>query len=471
MSEAHASARGGRSRRLLFSAFTTVGVPNNVPGLWRHPTARHLDHTDLRQWIELAQLLEAGGFDMLFLADQAGVYDTYHGCADQALRDGIGVPLGDPEVLLSALAAVTDDLGLTFTSSTLQELPFNFARRISTLDHLSGGRVGWNIVTGYLDNAARNFGLPQQLPHDERYRQAEEYLDVVYRLWETSWEDGSLPRDARRGCYADPAKVHPIDFHGGFYDVEGPHLVEPSPQRTPVLFQAGSSSAGRRFAARHAEIVFLIARNPEGASVHINDVRQLAQANGRRAEDIRFIQGLWFVIGSTEEEARCRLAEIEEWVSFEGVLADRSAKLGIDLGAVDLDAPVDEALIRGVQGTVRTIRDGTPDRVQTFRDLAMHLLSAAVVGTPEQIADRLEDWAAAGVDGVNVMDVPTHWAFADFVEHVVPVLQQRGLMRREHVSGTLREKLGGAGPRLLDRHPARRLRAVTQSTRETAPLG
>ncbi len=450
-------------RPLVFGAFTGVGLPNHGPGLWWHPDAGRIDHNDLSAWQELARSLERARFDLLFLADAVGSYDVYRGSRDQTIRDAIGLPSNDPSVLISALAASTEQLGLAFTSATLQEHPFNLARKLSTLDHFTRGRVGWNIVTSYAENASRNFGLDGLRDHDERYLQAEEYVEVTYRLWEDSWEDDAVLRDGERRIWADPARVHPIEHHGRWYDVAGPHLPDPSPQRTPLLFQAGSSEAGRAFAARHAEGVFLIAFDPAGAERHVRDVRRRAVAAGRRADDLLFLQGLWFVVGSTEEEARRREGELLEWVSLEGVLADLSGKLGIDLAGIELDRPLGDLQVAGVQGIVESLRASRPDGGGTFRDLVLHLLSARVVGTPEQIADELERWRAAGIDGINVMDVPAHGAFHDFAEHVAPVLRERGLMQREYRPGTLREKLFGRGPRLPETHPAR---AGARSRRE-----
>jgi len=455
-------------RRLILGAFTGAGVPAHGPGLWWDERAGRIDHDDLGAWTGLARTIEDAGFDLLFLADAVGSYDVYEGSRERTVLDGIGIPSNDPSVLISALAAATDHLGLTFTSATLQEHPFNFARKLSTLDHLTRGRVGWNVVTSYAENASRNFGHDGLLAHDERYAQADEYLDVVYALWEDSWDDDALLRDAERRVHADPARVRAIDHVGRHYRVAGPHLPSPSPQRTPVLFQAGTSPAGRAFAARHAEGVFLIAFDPAGAARHVQDVRARAVAAGRRAEDLLFLQGLWFVVGSTEAEARDREAELLAQVSVEGVLADLSGKLGIDLGAIDLDRPIRDVRVEGVQGIIDSLKASDPDGTGTFRDLVHHLLGARIVGTPERIADELERWLDAGIDGINVMDVPAHGTFAEFGAHVVPELRRRGLVPQEPPGGTLRERLfPGRDPRLPDRHPARGERAL-RAERRTA---
>jgi FMN-dependent oxidoreductase (nitrilotriacetate monooxygenase family) len=413
-----------------------------------------MDHNDIDAWIALAVALEQARFDFLFFADATGVPSVYQGSSDPAVSEGIGVPLNDPSVLMSALGAATTDLGLTFSSATLQEHPFNLARKLSTLDHLTRGRIGWNIVTGYSDSAARNFGLGTLLSHDERYEQAHEYLEVTYKLWEASWDEHAVTDDARLRRYADPAGVRPIAHHGRYYDVGGPHMCEPSPQRTPLLLQAGASRAGREFAARHAEGVFLIAPNLDAARAYAADIRGRAAAYGRSPSDLFFLQGAWFVVGDTAAQARRRERELFKAASPEGLLVDLSAKLGLDLGTVDLDATLDELDVPGVRGIIEQLKRAGDSRA-TVRAALPRLLSARFTGTAGDIADELERWHDAGIDGINVMDAPSHSAFADFAEHLAPVLQQRGLMQDHYAPGTLRQKIFGAGSQLPTAHPAR----------------
>ena len=245
------------TRQMRLNAFSMNTVGHLSPGLWTHPRDRSTGYNSLRHWTELARLLERGCLDGLFLADVLGPYDVFGSGPDAALRRGAQVPLGDPMLLVPAMAAVTEHLGFGITSSLSYEPPYLLARRLSTLDHLTDGRVGWNVVTSYLDSAARAMGRPQQVAHDARYDIAEEYMQLVYKLWEGSWEDGAVLADRARGIYADPARVHAVHHHGAHYRLDGIHLCEPSPQRTPVLYQAGSSPAGLGFAARHAECVFM----------------------------------------------------------------------------------------------------------------------------------------------------------------------------------------------------------------------
>jgi FMN-dependent oxidoreductase (nitrilotriacetate monooxygenase family) len=438
---------------LLFSAFVMNTTSHIVQGTWRRPDAGQADFNSLQHWVELAKLLERGRFDTVFFADVIGLYGDYRGDYRKYVESGLQIPSNDPSVLLSALAYNTEHLGLAVTASVLQEPPFNFARRMSTLDHLTGGRVAWNIVTSHLENSFRNFGYDTIVPHDERYEWADEYLDVVYKLWEGSWDDGALLQDRERGIHADFDKVHKIHHEGRRYRVEGPHLVAPSPQRTPLLFQAGSSTVGRDFAARNAEGVFIISPHPAAAAELIADTRGRAVAHGRNPADLKFFPGLNFVIGSTEEEARRKEAEIDEWIDWDAHIAHLSGGIGIDFGHHDLDAPLGEVETETTKSIVDLVRTSVNGREPVVRDLGRVLAgSNRIVGTPEQIADALERWRDAGVDGVNVVNTTLPGSYQEFIDHVTPVLQARGLQKREYAEGTLRRKLFGEGDRLNDRH-------------------
>jgi FMN-dependent oxidoreductase (nitrilotriacetate monooxygenase family) len=443
-------------KRLLFNAFTMNCVSHIQHGLWVRDDTRQLDYNSLEPWIELAQLLERGCFDAMFLADVVGTYDIYKGGAETSLVEAMQIPVNDPALLIPAMAHATKNLGFAFTSSVLQTHPFTFARQASTLDHLTAGRVAWNIVTSYLPNAGLNLGFGGLPAHAERYERAEEYLEVVYKLWEGSWEDDAVVRDRQRRVYADPAKVHTIDHVGRFYDVVGPHLSEPSPQRTPLLFQAGSSQRGRDFAATHAECIFVIGgrRGRSSVGAVAADVRARAAQRGRRPEDVLVFQAISPVVGGTEAEARAKEAEYREQLSTEGALAHMSGNVGADLGSIDPDRPLSTFESNGVQGVVKAMIDSAPEKTWTFRDLIRRqMVGNYLTGTPEQIADALQSWSEAGADGFNIVYSVTPGTFADFITGVVPVLQARGLMQREYSPGPLRQKLFGS-PRLPDRHPA-----------------
>ncbi|PKB79184.1 MAG: hypothetical protein BZY88_14590, partial [SAR202 cluster bacterium Io17-Chloro-G9] len=370
--------------------------------------------------------------------------------------EGMQVPVNDPALLIPAMAHATENLGFAFTSSVLQTHPFTFARQVSTIDHLSRGRVAWNIVTSYLPNAGANLGLGGLPSHDDRYDRADEYLDVTYKLWEGSWEDDAVVRDTKRGIYADPAKIHPINHVGEHYQVAGPHLSEPSPQRTPLLFQAGSSTRGRSFAAKHAECVFIAAprQRLQGAANVITDIRSQAATGGRHPDDIRFFQGLTTVVGGTEAEAKAKEAEYLEQFSSEGALAHLSGSIGVDLSSIDLDLPLNTIDSQAMRGSIKGLIESAPDKTQTFRDLVRNRLARQfVTGAPEQVADAMQEWHEAGVDGFNLIYSVTPGTFVDFIDGVVPVLQQRGLMQRGYAPGPLRQKIFGDS-KLPDRHPA-----------------
>ena len=447
------------SRRLLFNLFQMNTPSHMTHGTWRHPASQAWRHNDLDYWVELAQMCERAGFDSLFFADVAGLYDQFEGSGEFFVENGIQIPISDPVPLISALTAVTEHLGFVATGSVLQYQPFTWARTASTIDHLSKGRFGWNIVTSYLPNAAQNAGYEGLLDHDERYAWAQEYLDVCCKLWEGSWEDDAIVRDVRTGRFTDPAKVHRIHHRGTRYQVPGPHLVSPSPQRTPVLFQAGTSPQGRDFAARQAEGIFTMSQSPQHVATVVEDLRQRAASYGRDPDRLHFIQGLALVVGSTEAEARALEREIDEYANVEAEAAMLSAAIGVDLSKVDHDLPLADLIedLPGLRGTVQRMIDSAPaGQVATVGELARHTGKQwRVVGTPEQIADRLEAWRDAGITGINLIALVMPQTYVDFVDHVTPELRRRGLMQHEYAPGTLREKLfPGHGPRLEAPHPA-----------------
>lgn len=440
------------AKRLIFNAFVMNTTSHIHHGQWRRPDARQSEFNDVDTWIGLAKTLEEAKFDSIFFADVSGLYGDSDADYSVYVREGLQIPSNDPAVLVAALATHTTDIGLAVTSNVFQQHPTNFARQIATLDHISRGRIAWNIVTGTQDNGYRNFGYRVLEDHDARYDWADEYVEVAYKLWEGSWDDDALLKDKERGVHADPSKVHKIHHVGKRYSVEGPFLPSPSPQRTPLLFQAGSSGRGRKFAAENAEAVFLVAPTPEIASLQIEETRALAVAAGRDAHDITFHQGLSFVVGDTEQEAREKFAYYEQFISTDGYAAHRAI--------VDPDGRVypEDTLLREIDtntahGFLDHMRQYITDREPTIADLQIQSLrDTVIVGTPEQIADRIELWQAAGVDGINVINWVIPGSFEEFADKVLPVLRERGRAQSEYTPGTLRHKLFGAD-RLSDRHP------------------
>jgi FMN-dependent oxidoreductase (nitrilotriacetate monooxygenase family) len=447
---------------LRFSAFVMNTASHVIHGLWRQPDGDQVRFNEVGFWVDVAQTLEAGGFDAIFFADVVGLYGDYRGGWEFFAELGLQIPSNDPLVLLSALASHTTDLGLAFTAGPIQQPPFNFARQLATLDHASGGRIAWNIVTNLL--GWENFNHHERLAHDERYALIDEYVDVLYKLWEGSWEDDALEQDRATGRHADPAKIHKINHVSEHYQVEGPFLVAPSPQRTPLLFQAGSSEAGKDFAARHAEAQFIGSPNPESARALIEETERLVQRYGRRREDLKFFQGLSFVIGSTEEEARRKEVELDERIDLSGQISHFGGAIGVDFGGYELDTPVDVITTEGGQSALRWLAESVGGRRATLADVArVFVTRSRIVGTPEQIADRLAQWRDAGIDGVNVSNATIPGTYVEFIDQVLPVLRERGLAAPLRQPGepprTLREKLFGSD-RLNERHPAARYRGA-----------
>ena len=289
----------------------------------------------------MAKVLEKGRFDAIFLADVLGIYDVYQGSRDAAVRQGAQVPVNDPAFVVPIMAQVTKHLGFGLTASTSYEHPYIFARRMSTLDHLTKGRIGWNVVTSYLNSAAVNIGLDQQINHSERYEMADEYMEVVYKLWEGSWEEDAVLVDKERKIYADPEKVHGIRHEGKYFNVPGAHLSEPSPQRTPVIFQAGASSRGRKFAAKHAELVFISAPTAEITKKTVDSIREEAKRAGRNPNEIKILSSITPILGRTQKEAEEKYEDYQKHISYEGALALLGGWTGIDFSAYDPDDKIE----------------------------------------------------------------------------------------------------------------------------------
>jgi FMN-dependent oxidoreductase (nitrilotriacetate monooxygenase family) len=440
-------------REIRFNAFDMACVGHIQQGMWTHPRDRSVDYLSLDYWMGLARLLEEGLFDGLFLADVLGIYDVHGGNGDAAIRNAVQVPLLDPMLLVPAMAAATRNLGFGVTCNLAWESPALLARRFSTLDHLTQGRIGWNIVTGYLDSAARAMGLDRQMAHDDRYDLADEYMEIVYRLWEESWAADAVKRDRAAGIYADPARVKRIRHEGRQYRLDAPHLVEPSPQRTPVLYQAGASDRGRGFAARHAECVFVNG----GPKPHV--AKLVADLRARAApRPIRVFVGATLIIGRTRAEAEAKLAEYRQHASIEGALAHASASLGIDLARFAPDEELPEAgQSQAIRSNVEALRAAAPRATKRALMDRMVLGSRQppIVGSVEEVAEELIAWVdQADVDGFNLSRTITPECLEDVVRLLVPALQERGRYKRGYAPGSYREKLFGAGPLLAAPHPA-----------------
>ncbi|MBD9578126.1 LLM class flavin-dependent oxidoreductase [Pseudomonas sp. PDM23] len=452
-------------KQILLNAFSMNCVGHINHGLWAHPRDRSSDFNKLRHWTDLARLLEKGLFDGLFLADILGVYDVYQNGIELTAKEAIQLPVNDPLMLVSAMAGATEHLGFGVTANLTYEAPYPFARRLSTLDHLSDGRVGWNIVTGYLESTARAMGQERQIDHDRRYDRADEYLEVLYKLWEGSWEDDAVIADRQRRIYAQPAKVHKVRHHGEFFDVEGYHLSQPSPQRTPLLFQAGASDRGLAFAARHAECVFVSAQTREATRVLVDRIRQAAVEAGRRADDIKVFMGINVIVAPTEAEARDKLAEYRRFASAEAGLAHFASTTGIDFSRYALDEPIRYEKTNAIESATKALTVVRTDATvrQLLEQLALGGRYTTLVGNPLQVADELLGWInEAGLDGFNLTRTVEPESYADFIDLVVPELQNRGAYKSAYADGTLREKLFGANrARLPARHVGASFRQAT----------
>ena len=452
------------SKRIILNAFDMSCVTHQAPGLWRHPENRADEYARLEYWTELAQLLERGTFDGLFLADVVGAYDVYRGSGAAALRDAAQVPVGDPLLQIPAMAAVTRHLGFGVTVASTYELPYALARTFTTLDHFTNGRVGWNVVTSYLESAARNLGLGTQIKHDDRYEIAEEFLDVVYKLWEGSWEDGAVRRDRESGVFTDPEKVHPIEHHGKFYDVPGFHLSEPSPQRTPVIFQAGASPRGREFAARHGEAIFINGLVPEVTRRITDDIRDRAEAQGRPRESVKILTLATVIVAETDAAAQAKYDDYRRYVSREGALALYGGWSGLDLSTYDPDQVLRYVDTDAARSALSIFTTADPTREWTTGDIADYVgiggIGPVIVGSPTTVADELERWIeVGGIDGFNLAYVVTPGTFEDFVELAVPELRRRGRVWNEYPEGTFRDRLSGS-PVVPEWHPAHRYRGA-----------
>jgi long-chain alkane monooxygenase len=445
-------------KEIRLNAFEMNCVAHQSPGLWRHPRDRSRDYRRLDGWVDLARTLERGLFDGLFLADVLGVYDVFGGGPEAALRHATQTPVNDPLLLVPAMAAATNHLGFGVTVTLSYEPPFPFARRMSTLDHLTEGRIGWNVVTGYLDSAAKGMGQTGQRAHDDRYAVAEDYMQVVYKLWEGSWADDAVVADANKGVFTRPDRVRKVRHDGPHYKLDALHLSEPSPQRTPVLYQAGTSPAGRAFAARHAECVFMSGPSKKVIAPRVAAIRELAAAAGRDPKRILMFAMMTVIVARTDAEAQAKLADYPRYIDPEGALTLMSGWTGVDFSRLDPDQVVEHVDSEAGRTALENITRADPDRRWTVREVAQHVsiggIGPVIVGSPPTVADQLEGWIEdADLDGFNLTFVVRPETFVDVVDLLVPELQRRGRYKTAYEKGVLREKLFGHA-RLGEEHPA-----------------
>ncbi|MCJ2144426.1 LLM class flavin-dependent oxidoreductase [Methylobacterium sp. E-066] len=467
------------TKEIRVNGFAIHSPVHLSPGLWRHPRDRSLEFSTLDYWTDVARILERGKFDALFIADSISIHDIYQGNADASLRRAVQLPKHDPTLLVSAMALVTEHLGFGITGSVSYEAPYIFARRFSTLDHLTKGRVAWNIVTNFSDAGARAVGRTGVKAHDLRYDIADEFLDAVYALWEGSWADDALVADRASGVFADPARIRKVVHRGEHFQFEGVNIVDPSPQRTPFLFQAGTSHRGKDFAARHAEAVFLSDPSQANVARNVADTRARAAGLGRDPNDIKFFSLVTVIVDETEAAAHAKYRDYQRYIDLEGSLALLSGWSGIDLSRYALDDPFPT---KKKDNAVTSLIDSFAgaEKVWTIREVVTHNTiggrGPVVIGTPAQVADALQGWMdATDIDGFNLSYAVTTEGYSDFADLVVPELQRRGLYKTDYGAGTLREKVFGRDRLLPDTHPAARFRAALAelggTRRDAAPIG
>jgi len=409
---------------------------------WRYPGAFPDANFNFAHLKRFAQTLERGKFDAFFMADHLAVLNM----PMSALKRSATVTSFDPMILLPALAVVTEHLGLIATGSTTFDAPYHVARRFASLDHISGGRAGWNIVTTSNPDAALNFGLEEHVEHDERYRRAREFYDVVTGLWD-SWADDAFVRDVGKGVFFDPDKLHVLDHKGKYFSVRGPLNIARPIQGWPVIVQAGASEAGRQLAAETAEAVFAGAGSLADGKRLYADIKGRMRKIGRDPDHLKMLPGCFVVVGDSVAEARAKRAKLDSLVHYDSGIASLSIMLGHDASGFDPDGPLPEIPETNASksGQARIVELARRENL-TVRQLAQRAGSfsgLAMVGTPETIADEMEEWLEGEAsDGFNIMFPFLPEGLDEFVDHVVPELQRRGLFRREYEGKTLRENLG-----------------------------
>ncbi|GAA1361911.1 LLM class flavin-dependent oxidoreductase [Arthrobacter rhombi] len=439
---------------LLFSLYEQASVGcGGAPSLWTHPLDDRLTVNSLDRWRNVAITAEQANLDALFFADVLGLYDVYGGAVDAALGWAVEAPANDPFMYVPALAALTERLAFVITASTTYEHPFSLARRFGTLDHLSGGRIGWNIVTSYLSSAARNFGLDEMLKHADRYARGDEFMEVVYKLLEGSWAGDAVIGSKEYTIYARPGAVHPIHHEGEHFRVDGPSLTSPSPQRTPTLFQAGWSPRGREFAAQHAEVILLPKKDPQEIAAGLADINQRALDRGRPAGEVRSMALARIITAPTASQAQAKYEDLQRNYHLEAQLVSYAGDTGIDLDKYADNEPLTTST-NGLSSYVVT--GGPQDQPLTAGDVRRKFSQVTrgtdllFIGTPDDVANQIQEHSAAsGLDGYMINPLISPGTLDDFAELVVPQLVKRGLYDPEPKTGTLRSRLRRDGADLL----------------------
>jgi len=444
------------TRQMVMVGFLQAQNCTNLPSSWRHPDSR-TDVTSAGFYAEIGRILEAGKFHMAFFDDRFAMPDRYGGDHAHTVEYGIRCIKMDPVVTMMAMGLATSRLGIASTASTTYYEPFDVARRFMTADHMLGGRAGWNVVTSVNDGEAQNMGREEHLDHDERYDRADEFMEVVLGHWD-SWDDDALIIDKTSGRFADPKKVRRLDHKGRFFRSRGPFTVPRSPQGHPVIIQAGASGRGRQFAARWGEVIFSSAHTTEFAIPSYKALKEETARLGRDPDQMFVCCGVMCVAGATKSEAEDKMAAIEKLPLEIDALSLLAEGLNFDFARKDIDEPLTSAELDSFSGML-TIRDHvlkvSGKANPTVRDFLKHnnrgQTHGSIVGGPKEIADRLEDmFESRGCDGFVVAATHVPGAYADFVTHVIPELQRRGLYHKDYAGPTLRDNLGLPRPTIGD---------------------
>lgn len=435
------------TKKMHLAAFITAGPGR--PGGWRLPDSVP-GWLDASYYQNMARTLEDGRFDLAFFADIVSVPDRFGGSTDSQLRYGaLGSLRVDPLPVIASMAAVTRHLGLAATVSTTYAQPFTVARSFASLDHLSGGRAAWNIVTSFQESEARNFNLDEQFDRSTRYERADEFLEVAGKLWD-SWDDDALVLDVEQPLFADPDKVHRVDHKGRYFSVQGPLNVPRPPQGYPVLIQAGASSKGKDFAARWSDVIFCSHASKESAQAFYTEIKERAATFGRDPEEIKILPSITPVVGPTTARAKELADEIFELVPPIGGLSTLAYHLDVDLSTFPLDERLPEVEVPGVAGHYHEVREITEREGLTLRQLGKQYggrYEGNFIGTADEVADGLQDWFEDGAADGFTLQVPYQpGGFESFTRQVVPQLQKRGIFRTEYEGSTLRENLGLTRP-------------------------
>jgi FMN-dependent oxidoreductase (nitrilotriacetate monooxygenase family) len=443
-------------RQMSLVAFMQAGNTSVYTGSWRHPATEH-GFLTASYYQKLGRTLEEGCFDLMFFDDRLAMPGIYGGSVAEAVRTGARPVKLDLSIVLGAIAGVTEHIGLGATYSTTYYPPYHVARTFATLDHLSGGRAAWNIVTSVNDSEAQNFGVDHALGHDERYDRADEFMEATLGLWDT-WDDDSMVLDRKAGLFARPDSVHELDHKGEWFDVRGPLTVPRGPQGRPVLLQAGSSGRGRDFASRWAEVIFTGDPGIDVARSHYEDQKVRIGEVGRDPASVKMLPMAYAVVGETRAQAEDReQLLLNDLVDPMASLTLLSELMNYDFSGIALDAPITDELIEsvsGIRGLVMNIKKHIGGDTVTLADLAGHratlLQGPRFVGTGVEVADQMEEWFGTGAcDGFVMAATHCPGAYEDLVRLVVPELQRRGVFRERYTGSTLRENLGLERPPVM----------------------